>query len=216
MSSALSLTAMQWFGLLHPVLIILFVYPVVGATIRLGTLARERRLQINPLPASVPVEHAEHGRWVAGGVLVAVLIAFFHSYLAAWFEAAPGGLAGVGRLVALAFAELGTVVIYLRLLKVRRPAARALFGLACWLALLLLGAQPEINRLTDNPFDADFWRSHYWSGVLLSGLLIASVAAKPEIASHLSMRRLHVYANVLVAVLLAVQAITGTRNLLAA
>ncbi|MEC9028899.1 MAG: DUF4079 domain-containing protein [Cyanobacteriota bacterium] len=216
MSSALSLTAMQWFGLLHPVLIILFVYPVVGATIRLGTLARERRLQINPLPASVPVEHAEHGRWVAGGVLVAVLTAFFHSYLAAWFEASPGGLAGVGRLVALAFAELGTVVIYLRLLKVRRPAARALLGLACWLALLLLGAQPEINRLTDNPFDADFWRSHYWSGVLLSGLLIASVAAKPEIARHLSMRRLHVYANVLVAVLLAVQAITGTRNLLAA
>ncbi|MEC9027955.1 MAG: DUF4079 domain-containing protein [Cyanobacteriota bacterium] len=216
MSSALSLGAMQWFGLLHPVLIILFVYPVVGATIRLGTLARERRLQINPLPASVPVEHAEHGRWVAGGVLVAVLIAFFHSYLAAWLEASPGGLAGVGRLVALALAELGTVVIYLRLLKVRRPAARALLGLACWLALLLLGAQPEINRLTDNPFDADFWRSHYWSGVLLSGLLIASVAAKPEIARHLSMRRLHVYANVLVAVLLAVQAITGTRNLLAA
>ena len=207
---------MQWLGLLHPVLIILFVYPVVGATIRLGTLARERRLQINPLPASVPVEHAEHGRWVAGGVLVAVLIAFFHSYLAAWFEAAPGGLAGVGRLVALALSELGIVVIYLRLLKVRRPAARALLGLACWLALLLLGAQPEINRLTDNPFQADFWRSHYWSGVLLSGLLIASVAAKPEIARHLSMRRLHVYANVLVAVLLAVQAITGTRNLLAA
>ena len=67
MSSALSLTPMQWLGLLHPVLIILFVYPVVGATIRLGTLARERRLQINPLPASVPVEHADHGRWVAGG-----------------------------------------------------------------------------------------------------------------------------------------------------
>ncbi len=216
MSSALSLTPMQWLGLLHPVLIILFVYPVVGATIRLGTLARERRLQINPLPASVPVEHAEHGRWVAGGVLVAVLIAFFHSYLAAWLEASPGGLAGVGRLVVLAFAELGTVVIYLRLLKVRRPASRALLGLACWLALLVLGAQPEINRLTDNPFHADFWRSHYWSGVLLSGLLLASVAAKPEIARHLSMRRLHVYANVLVAILLAVQAITGTRNLLAA
>ena len=66
MSSALSLTAMQWFGLLHPVLIILFVYPVVGATIRLGTLARERRLQINPLPASVPVEHAQHGRSASG------------------------------------------------------------------------------------------------------------------------------------------------------
>lgn len=214
MSSALSLTPMQWLGLLHPVLIILFVYPVVGATIRLGTLARERRLQINPLPASVPVEHADHGRWVAGGVLVAVLIAFAHSYLAAWLKADPGGWDGVGRLVMVVLAELGTLAIYLLLLKVRRPPSRAVLALACWLALLVLGAQPEINRLTDNPFNGDFWRSHYWSGVLLTGLLFASVAAKPEIARHLSMRRLHVYANVLVAVLLAVQAITGTRNLL--
>ena len=36
------LTPLQWFGLVHPVLIILFVYPVVGATIRLGFLARDR------------------------------------------------------------------------------------------------------------------------------------------------------------------------------
>ena len=107
MSSALSLTPMQWLGLLHPVLIILFVYPVVGATIRLGTLARERRLQINPLPALVPVERADHGRWVAGGVLVAVLIAFAHSYLAAWLKADPGGWDGVGRLVMVVLAELG-------------------------------------------------------------------------------------------------------------
>ena len=56
-------------------LIILFVYPVIGATIRLGILARERRLQINPIAATVPVEHADHGRWATGGLLVAVLLA---------------------------------------------------------------------------------------------------------------------------------------------
>ena len=48
----------DWFALLHPVLIILFVYPVVGATIRLGILARERRLDINPLPPTVGVERS--------------------------------------------------------------------------------------------------------------------------------------------------------------
>ena len=68
-------------GLLHPALIILFVYPVVGATIRLGILARERRLQINPIAPTVPLEHAQHGSWVTGGVLVAVLIALSHSLL---------------------------------------------------------------------------------------------------------------------------------------
>ena len=66
-------------GLLHPVLMILFVYPVVGATIRLGILAREKRLNINPIADTVPVEHAQHGAWVTGGVLVAVLIGLGHS-----------------------------------------------------------------------------------------------------------------------------------------
>jgi hypothetical protein len=39
------------------------------------------------------------------------------------------------------------------------------------------------------------------------------MAAKPEIASSLRLRRLHVSAAVLMAVLLAVQAITGSRDL---
>ena len=69
-----SLTGHDWLGLIHPVLMILFVYPVVGATIRLGILAREKRLKINPIADTVPVEHAQHGAWVTGGVLVAVLI----------------------------------------------------------------------------------------------------------------------------------------------
>ena len=54
----------DWFALLHPVLVILFVYPVVGATVRLGILARERRLKIHPQPPTVGVEHADHGRWL--------------------------------------------------------------------------------------------------------------------------------------------------------
>ena len=74
-----SLTGHDWLGLIHPVLMILFVYPVVGATIRLGILAREKRLKINPIADTVPVEHAQHGAWVTGGVLVAVLIGLSHS-----------------------------------------------------------------------------------------------------------------------------------------
>ena len=53
------LTSLNWLGLVHPVLMILFVYPVVGATIRLGILARERRLDLNPIAPTVPVEHAD-------------------------------------------------------------------------------------------------------------------------------------------------------------
>ena len=58
------MTAIDWFSLLHPVLVILFVYPVVGATIRLGILVREKRLGITKQPAPVPREHADHFRGV--------------------------------------------------------------------------------------------------------------------------------------------------------
>ena len=77
------LTPLQWLALVHPVLIILFVYPVIGATIRLGILARERRLEINPIAPTVPVEHVDHGRWATAGLLVAVLFALSHDLAAA-------------------------------------------------------------------------------------------------------------------------------------
>lgn len=102
-----SLTPVQWLALAHPVLIILFVYPVIGATIRLGILARERRLQINPIAATVPVEHADHGRWATGGLLLAVLLAFSHALASTqagvhlWGKAAVAASVAVGSFVLL-------------------------------------------------------------------------------------------------------------------
>lgn len=106
-------------------LIILFVYTVLGATIRLGTLLREGRLQINPMPATVLVEHADDGSWLKGGVLVSILIAFTYSYLAAHIGIQPGDWYWVVcRLFVLCIAELGPLLIYLRLLKVRGDSSR--------------------------------------------------------------------------------------------
>ena len=208
------MTPIDWLALLHPVLVILFVYPVVGATIRLGILVREKRLGITQQPALVPREHADHGRWVTAGVVVAVLIALLYSFLSAALD--PGGAfrGGLPRLIALLLAGLGTLVALLVLLRAKRPALRASSCLLTWAGLLALGAQPEIWRLSDDPFDGSFWASHYWSGVLLTGLLLFTLAARPEITRQLRWRRLHVAANLLVMVLLAVQAITGTRDLL--
>ena len=58
------------------------------------------------------------------------------------------------------------------------------------------------------------WESHTWGGLALLALLLFTMAVQREIASRLWMRRLHVSLNVLVALLLATQAITGTRDLL--
>lgn len=190
-------------GLLHPALIILFVYPVVGATIRLGILARERRLQINPIAPTVPLEHAQHGSWVTGGVLVAVLIALSHSLLGQ----ATGALLLTGAAVTIG---------YIALLRSKQVWKRLTWGGACWSWMLFLGLHPAVERLSDQPWTALFWQSHFWMGMALGGLLISSTALQPLIGRHIAIRRWHVVSNVIVALLLAMQAISGTRNLLLA
>lgn len=209
-----SLTPLQWSGLVHPVLIILFVYPVVGATIRLGILARERRLQINPIAPTVPVEHADHGRWLTAVVVLAVLIALGHDVASTWADRPP--VDSAGRLTAMLATALGVAAAFAALLRTVRTGRRLLWALLCWMALLLLGAQPEVDRLADSPFQAAFWQSHYWGGVTLAGFLLVSVALQAEIARRPQIRRLHVLINLLVALLLATQAISGTRTLLLA
>ena len=199
--SSQALTLNSWLALVHPVLMILFVYPVVGATIRLGILARERRLQINPIAATVPVEHAQHGGWVTGGVLVAELIGLGHSLAAQ-------------HLMAWLLMAAAVLFSFSRLLSARWIWQRSLWGISCWLGLLLLGLQPEVERLGDTPWSPLFWQSHFWMGLLLTGLLLGSTALKPGIGRHAALRRLHVSSNVIVALLLAMQSISGTRNLL--
>jgi hypothetical protein len=208
------MTPLDWLALLHPALMILFVYPVVGATIRLGILVRERRLEINPLPPTVPVEHTDHGRWVTTGTVVAVLIALGWSFLARHGDGQPfpGGVHRLLGLVGLGGVSLAACIALWRL---RRPGRRAGAAAVVWGGLLLLGLQPEVWRLADSPLQPAFWASHFWSGWLLIGLLLFAMAAAPEIAHRSALRRLHVAAAFLMAVLLAVQAITGCRDLLA-
>ena len=51
-------------------------------------------------------------------------------------------------------------------------------------------------------------------GLLLTTLLLNSTSLQPLIGHSTSARRIHISSNLLVALLLAMQAISGTRNLL--
>ena len=208
------MTGIDWLSLVHPALVILFVYPVIGATVHLGILVRERRLGITQQPARVTAEHSDHGRWLTAGVVVAVLIALGYSFVSR-FSAEPAAFAGgVARLALLCLVAAGALVSLVALWRVRRPLWRATFALLCWAGLLGLGSQGEIWRLSDNPLTGAFWASHYWAGMLLTGLLLGTTAARPEIQRSLRLRRLHISAAVLIGLLLAVMAITGCRDLL--
>jgi hypothetical protein len=201
-----ALPAADWLLLLHPVLMILFVYPVIGATIRLGILARERRLDLNPIAATVPVEHVDHGRWVTSAVVLAVLLALAAN-LNRFATATPGT---VTLLLPAAVALGGCLALW----RVRRAASRAACALLSWGALALLLVQPPLWFRGVSPWGR-LWGSHAWSGLLLTGLFLFAMAAAPEIRSRPLWRRLHSAAAFLSALLLAVQAISGSRDLLA-
>ena len=118
------------------------------------------------------------------------------------------------RVSGFAVGVAAVMVAFVALLRSRRTSLRLGLAASTWSGLLLLGSQPEIHRCADWPWQAAFWQSHYWGGMALTGLLLLSMGLQADIGRKAGVRRLHVGVNGLAALLLATQAISGTRNLL--
>jgi Protein of unknown function (DUF4079) len=202
----------DWLTILHPALAVVLIYPLIGMVIRLGIQTRERRLGDRKHNATTGTEHTDLGRWLAAGVVIIVLIALVSAILTHQSPSQFSG--GPVRGLLLLLVLLGTSISLLALWHASSKLLRLLFSLLTWLGVISLGAQPEVWRLSDNPLDPEFWQSHYWAGVAVTGLMLFSLAARPEILRQLRWRRMHVAANLLAAVLFTIQGITGARDLL--
>ena len=207
------MTAVDWLWLLHPFLAVVLIYPLIGMVLHLGLQTRARRQKTNlKLPPTVGRSHSDLGQWLAAGVVVLVLIAL--SVVIASKAPLAEFEGGASRLIQLMLVLLGTLMSLVALWRSRAPGLRLAFSLITWLGVLTLGAQPEVWRLSDSPLTTAFWQSHYWAGVGVTGLMLFSLGARPEILRDLRLRRLHVTASVLAAVLFVAQGLTGTRDLL--
>lgn len=204
--------SVDWLWLLHPALAVVLVYPLLGMVLRLAQQTRDRRLTQAKHPPTVGRDHADLGKLLAGAVVAIVLIA--EAVVIVTKHSLSSFDGGGSRLVLLVLVLIGSGVALAALWKVKRPAYRASFALLCWAGVIGLGLQPEVFRLSDNPFDPAFWQSHFWGGVGLTGLMLFSVACRPEIHKHLRWRRLHVSANALAALIFLAQGISGPRDLL--
>jgi hypothetical protein len=202
----------DWLTILHPTLAVVLVYPLIGMVVRLGVLARHRRLGDRKIAATSGTEHTDLGRWLSAGVVIIVLIALIAAIVTHQPLSELNG--GYTRGMLLLLVVLGISISLVALWHATSKAMRLLFALLTWLGVISLGAQPEVWRLSDNPLDPKFWQSHYWSGVAVTGLMLFSLGARPEILRQLRWRRIHVAANLLAAVLFTIQGITGTRDLL--
>lgn len=206
------MTPIDWLWILHPLLMVVMAYPLLGVVLFLARRTRLRRLGQSRLPVGSGAEHTELGRALAAAVVAITLIAL--AVVIATKVPLAQFAGGLGRLGLLALVWLGAALALAALLRVRSSVLRGVFALLTWIGVLGLGSQPEVWRLSDDPLSPAFWQSHYWGGVGLIGLLLFSVAARPEIQRSLRWRRLHVSANVLAALLFLTQAASGTRDLL--
>ncbi|KKZ11704.1 MAG: membrane protein [Candidatus Synechococcus spongiarum SP3] len=205
----------DWLWIIHPALAVVLVYPLAGVVIRLGLQARHRRVDHAKLPPSVGRDHGDLGKWLATGMVALVLVGIAIPILTKSFwpelgPQSPQDLRGLYLLLALA----GTVVALVVLWRVQQRWQRILFALLTWGGILGLGAQPEVWRVSDDPTNSAFWTSHYWTGVGLVGLMVFSMAIRPEIVRRLAWRRVHIAINILAAVLFVVQGVSGPKDLL--
>ncbi|MFQ6537118.1 MULTISPECIES: DUF4079 domain-containing protein [Aphanothece] len=203
------MTSIDWLWIIHPALAVVLVYPLLGMVLRLAQQTRQRRIAKVKHPPSVGTDHADLGRWLAAAVVGIELVAFAVVIV----TKVPSALSP-GRAALLLLVLAGTVAALLALWRVRQAAYRAAFALLCFAGVLGLGLQPEVWRLSDNPLEPAFWQSHFWGGMGLTGLMLFSVAARPEILRQLRWRRLHLSANILAALIFLAQGISGPRDLL--
>ena len=198
--------------ILHPFLAVVLIYPLIGVVIRLALQTRARRLRKEKFPPTVGRDHSDLGRWLSAGVVILVLIAL--TVVITTKTPITELKGGLTRAIQLLLVLLGTITSLLALWHCKSGRLRLSFSLITWAGVLVLGAQPEVWRLSDNPLTTAFWQSHYWAGVGVTGLMLFSLGARPEILRDIRIRRLHVTANALAALLFLTQGFTGTRDLL--
>ena len=206
------MTALDWLWILHPALAVVVVYPLLGVVMRLAWQTRQRRVAKQKHPPTVGRDHSDVGRWLAASVVWLVLIALTVSIASKVPLADFAG--GVTRAAQLLVVLLGTSASLIALWRCQAAVFRFSFSVLTFIGVLALGAQPEVWRVSDDLFSSGFWQSHYWSGVAVTGLMLLSLSARREITRDLRVRRLHVTASILAAVLFLMQGVTGTRDLL--
>lgn len=200
-------------ALIHPALVVIFVFPMVGIVTNFAWQTRQRRLESkqgkSKIPAVVGREHVQIGRWLASSVVIVSLIAIAYSIVYKsfikknlWEKNNPQAI-----LIILLF--VATIASLILLLQARPKLWRGVFATMTGMGLIILGQQDGVWRLPK-----EWYWSHHYYGVAVSCLMILSIAIVDDIYRSLAMRNLHIILNCLALLLFIGQGITGARDLL--
>jgi peptidoglycan/LPS O-acetylase OafA/YrhL len=205
----------DFLALIHPVIAIIFVFPLLGIVTNRAWLTRQRRLENlaenkSKIPPIVGKEHVELGRWLSSAVVGLSLIGLAYPIgnnilkEQLWQK-------NIFQVVFILIMFVLTIVSLVMLHKAKPKHWRAVFATLTGMGLIILGCQEGVYRRT-----GEWYWSHYYYGIVASLLMIFSLAIIQDIYSDKSnrWRIAHITLNCFALLLFLGQGMTGTRDLL--
>ena len=203
------------FALIHPALVVTFVFPMVGIVTYFAWQTRQRRLAAKQnkgkIPAIVGREHVKIGKWLATSVVVASLIALAYSIVYKSFVKQKLWQNNNPQAILIILMFVATIASLVLLLKARTSLWRGVFATMTGMGLVIIGEQEGVWRLAD-----EWYWSHHYFGIVVSLLMIFSIAILDDIYRDRTntLRNIHIILNCLALLLFIGQGVTGARDLL--
>ncbi|MGP0128044.1 MAG: DUF4079 domain-containing protein [cyanobacterium endosymbiont of Rhopalodia musculus] len=201
--------------IIHPVIAVIFVFPLIGIVSYFAEQTRQRRLQtLNKKKSNIsPVVGREHvlmGRWLSGSIVGVSLLGLAYPI----GENIINNRLWSSNLFLFLFILIIFVVTIAALVilqKTRQKHWRGVFATLTGIGLVILGFQDGVFRR-----DNQWYMSHFYFGILAALLMIFSLAILEEIYQDCSnrWRSVHIILNCFALLLFMAQGMTGIRDLL--
>ena len=202
-------------ALIHPALVVAFVFPMIGVVTNFAWQTRQGRLDAKKnkgkISPTVGRDHVKIGKWMSSSVVIASLIAIAYSIVYKsfikknlWEKNNPQAI-----LIILLF--VATIASLVLLLNAKPKLWRGVFATMTGMGLIILGQQDGVWRLSK-----EWYWSHYYYGIAVSLLMLFSIAIVDDIYRDRTntWRNIHIGLNCLALLLFIGQGVTGARDLL--
>ncbi|MGK7944523.1 MAG: DUF4079 domain-containing protein [Microcystaceae cyanobacterium] len=213
------MTFVDGLSLIHPALVVVFVFPLIGIVVNYAWQTYQRRIQAQKgqktkIPPLVGRSHVDIGKWLAASVVGVVLIALAYAmtYGGGGFIAqAKEGTLETFSVIFVILVLIGTIASLFFLYKARTTYWRAILATLTGMGLVLLGVQDGVWRNTPQ-----WYWSHYYYGIVAAFLMILSLATIPDIYQDRKnrWRYAHIVSNCIALLFFIGLGITGARDLL--
>jgi drug/metabolite transporter (DMT)-like permease len=202
-------------SLIHPVIVVAFIFPMIGIVSNFAWQTRQRRLESkqgkSKIPATVGRNHVKIGKWLSTSVVVSSLIAIAYSIVYKSFIEKNLWEKNNSQAILIILLFVATLISLVLLLKARPPLWRGVFATLTGMGLIILGQQDGVWRL-----EKEWYWSHYYFGITVSLLMLFSIAIVDDIYRDRTntWRNIHIGLNCFALLLFFGQGLTGTRDLL--